>query len=374
MMLFGAIITLAYLILIGSLIYGYDKIELFIPKSKIPKTKFSVIIPFRNEASHLPALLKSIEELNYPSDLFEVVLVDDASTDNSVNLVESFIGQSKKHVSWLPNVRLTASPKKDAILTGIKSSLNPWIVTTDADCILPKYWLDSFDQFIQQSDALCIAAPVTYFNDNKLLNSFQTLDILSLQGATIGGFGIKKPFLCNGANFAYQKTLFKELQGFDGNSQIASGDDIFFLEKAIRYNPNKVTYLKSNLAVVKTHSEPTLKKILSQRIRWASKTKASNSNMSKLTGTIVLLMNFFVILSFLNCFIDFSGYKLFINVFIIKLITDFLLLYKLAAFFGQKNTLSIYPAASLIYPFFNIYVGILSLYSGYKWKDRVFKG
>ena len=70
---------------------------------------------------------------------------------------------------------------------------------------LPKYWLDSFDEFIQQTHAICIAAPITYQTNPSFLNRFQALDILSLQGATIGGFGINKPFLCNGANFGYKK-------------------------------------------------------------------------------------------------------------------------------------------------------------------------
>jgi hypothetical protein len=71
------------------------------------------------------------------------------------------------------------------------------------------------------------------------LDHFQQLDLTSLQGATIGSFGLNKAFMCNGANFAYTKSLFEKLNGFDGNNKIASGDDVFLLQKAVEKFPEK---------------------------------------------------------------------------------------------------------------------------------------
>jgi hypothetical protein len=48
----------------------------------------------------------------------------------------------------------------------------------------------------------------------------------------MGSFGIGG-FMCNGANFAYTKSLFEDLSGFDGNNTIASGDDVFFYKKLL---------------------------------------------------------------------------------------------------------------------------------------------
>ena len=369
MILGSIIITLIYLLLIGSFVFEFDKVKSFILEGLSAKTTFTIIIPFRNEDENLPDLLKSIATLEYPKHLFEIIFVDDDSEDDSVKIIKN----SLLNVSIIKNERTSNSPKKDAITSAIKQAKNNWIITTDADCVLPKYWLDSFDEFIQKNNSKCIVAPVTYSLENTFLNQFQLLDILSLQGATIGGFGIQKPFLCNGANFAYQKTLFKELNGFEGNTNIASGDDIFLLEKAVKTYPKSIHYLKCEQAIVTTESQPSFKALISQRIRWAAKTSAYNNWFGKLTGLIVLLMNTLVIVTLLLSILGILNFKICFYILFIKFNIDFLLIYKSASFFNQKRVLKSYALGFLIYPVFSVYVAFISTFKGYKWKDRQFK-
>jgi cellulose synthase/poly-beta-1,6-N-acetylglucosamine synthase-like glycosyltransferase len=369
MILISFIITLLYLLLIGSLVYGFDKVTVFKLEDITAKTKFSVVIPFRNEAENLPSLLQSIESLNYPEQLFEVFLIDDESEDNSVETIL----KSGVDVIVIPNKRQTNSPKKDAITTAINYAKHEWIITTDADCILPKYWLDSFDEFIQKNDAVCIVAPVTYNHQSSFINRFQLLDVLSLQGAAIGGFGIKKPFLNNGANFAYKKDLFFQLNGFEGNTDIASGDDIFFLEKVLKTQPQQLHYLKCEHSIVKTKPQPSWGELISQRIRWAAKTSAYNNWFGKLTGLIVLLMNALVIVGLLLSLFEVFNFKILIYILIIKFSVDFFLIYKSASFFNQKEVLLSFVLSFFIYPFVSVYVAFISFFMGYKWKGRQFK-
>tara|TARA_R110002050_G_scaffold94765_3_gene197358 strand:- start:98550 stop:99680 length:1131 start_codon:yes stop_codon:yes gene_type:complete len=375
MVLTSLIITILYLILIGSFALGFDKVPVFKLEDLPSKTKFSVIISFRNEAEHVPELLKSIDTLNYPKHLFEIILVDDASQDNSVKLINNFLktNLAKTPISIIKNERKTNSPKKDAITSAINQAKNEWIITTDADCILPKYWLDSFDEYIQKTNAKCIAAPVTYQSTNSFLNRFQLLDLLSLQGATIGGFGLKKPFLCNGANFGYQKSLFKALNGFDGNSNIASGDDIFLLEKVAKKHSETLHYLKCEQTIVSTESQASWKHLLSQRLRWAAKTSAYNNWFGKLTGIIVLVMNALIITTGLLVLIGSFNFKILLYILFIKLNIDFFLIYKSATFFYQKDILQSFVFGFLLYPFFSLYIAFLSVFSNYKWKGRTFK-
>ncbi|MFI1773123.1 glycosyltransferase family 2 protein [Thalassobellus citreus] len=373
MILASIIITIFYLILIGSFAVGFDKVSVFKLEDLPSKTKFSVIIPFRNEAEHLPELLKSIKTLNYPKHLFEIIFVDDTSEDDSVKLIEHFIKTTRTTISIIQNERKTNSPKKDAITSAINKAKNEWIITTDADCVLPKYWLDSFDEYIQKTSTKCIAAPVTYLSTNSFLNRFQLLDLLSLQGATIGGFGLKKPFLCNGANFGYQKALFKTLNGFDGNSNIASGDDIFLLEKVAKKHPKALHYLKCEQAIVSTEPQTSWKHLISQRLRWAAKTSAYNNWFSKLTGLIVLAMNALIITSVLLTIIGSFNFKILLYFLFIKLNIDFFLIYKSATFFNQKEILRSFVFGFLLYPFFSVYIVFLSTFSNYKWKGRTFK-
>ncbi|RIA08526.1 cellulose synthase/poly-beta-1,6-N-acetylglucosamine synthase-like glycosyltransferase [Flavobacteriaceae bacterium MAR_2010_72] len=372
MTLIALLVTFIYVILIGAFIFGFDKVEDFKLEDLPASTKFTVVIPFRNESKNLPGLLKSINELEYPSTHFEIVFVDDESTDNSVELITSFIKKSKKHISLIENIRSTKSPKKDAITTAISNAKYNWIVTTDADCVLPKYWLDTFDCFIQKQDTQFIVAPVVYVKSDSFLNRFQILDFLSLQGATIGSFGINKPFLCNGANLAFSIDLFKLLNGYEGNTNIASGDDIFLLEKAVKKDSKLVHYLKSPNVMVTTVPQPNLNGLISQRLRWAAKTSSYGNLFGKLTGLSVVCMNAFLICLLMFFIVGIVPAKTLMYVFLIKFGIDFLLLYKTSRFFDNSQLLLSYFFSSLLYPFFNVFVAFASVFSGYRWKGRAY--
>ncbi len=367
------IITSIYLGLIGGFVYGFDKVSVYKVSEDAPETKFSVIIAFRNEATHLETLVSSIADLNYPKTHFEVIMINDDSEDTSAEIIEALKSKyTTLNISVLKNERNTSAPKKDAITVGIKHAKFNWIVTSDADCILPKYWLDIYDSFIQLHSPNLVTGPVVYHNGNRFIDRFQILDLLSLQGATIGSFGIGKPIMCNGANLAYSKSLFNEVKGFEGNTHIASGDDVFMLEKALKYNKNNVYYIKNNLLTVKTTTESNLNDLLRQRIRWASKTTNYNSIFVKLTGLIIILMNALILCLPLFYVVGFITAKSLLYTFVIKVLIDFLLLYKSARFLEQDHFMTSFIASSFVYPLFSTYVAVLSVFRDYKWKGRHF--
>lgn len=375
------LIIILYLVLIGALVSGFDKIEEFKLQDLPPQTKFSVVIPFRNEAEQLPKLLRSISNLNYQKSMFEIIFVDDASEDDSVAIIEKYISEmaSKKgfafsqHIRIIENKNTSNSAKKDAITSAIKISEFEWIITTDADCSLPKYWLDSFDEYIQSTQGNCIVAPVSYDETDSFFKRFQCLDILSLQGATIGAFGINQPFLCNGANFGYKKSLFNAVNGFEGNKTIASGDDIFLLEKFVKYNAKQVHYLKSSKAVVTTNLTETFNQLIQQRLRWASKTSRYNTWFTKAVGVLIFLANFISITLIPLVLLNAITARTAITLFAIKFFIDFLLLFKSARFFKQETLLLTYVFSSLIYPFFCVYIVLLTPFKAYEWKGRTFR-
>lgn len=373
MLVITVVILLLYLFLIGKFAFAIEKVSEFKLQDIPAKTKFTVIVPFRNEAENFPALLNSIAELNYQNSLFEIILVNDDSEDLSEDIVTKFISTSTLDITLIQNKRQSNSPKKDAISSAIKISKYDWIITTDADCVLPKYWLDSFDTFIQQNDVKMVVGPVTYHQVNGFLKHFQLLDFLSLTGSTIAGFGICKPFLCNGANLAYKASFFNSMNGFEGNDTIASGDDIFLMEKALKADKNSVKYLKNKHVVVQTIPQPDFKSLLSQRIRWANKASNYNNNFAKLVGLMVLLANSVIVISFVLMVLGLFQFKTFAYLFLLKLLIDFLLIYKASMFFSKEQALKYYLPSSLLYPFFSVYVAVVGSFSSYKWKDRRFK-
>lgn len=359
------IITLWYVLNILWLIYGFAKVKMFTTKEHSPTTRFTIIVPFRNEAQNLPNLLDSIEKLNYPNDLFNVILVDDGSTDSFK------IPKTKFQISILKNIRKTNSPKKDAINTAIKNVLTDWIVTTDADCIVPVNWLNIFDTFIKEHEPKMMVSGVYYQSGASILDNFQELDLMSLQGTTIGSFGNYQAFMCNGANFAYRKDFFEELKAFEGNESIASGDDVFLLQKALKNESKKVHFIKSNETLVLTQTEKTWLTLFHQRVRWASKTGNYSGFYSKQLGLNVFVMNltWIIITAFSSC--CFLSLKLFLSIITIKFIVDSFLILMTSKFFKIKvNHLLI---SNLIYPFFSTAVVSYSFFGSYKWKDRTFK-
>lgn len=292
-----SILFFFYLLIISLLSYGFDKVKVYSTKNHSPRTKFTVVIPYRNEAENLLKLLHSIAELNYPTSLVDFIFVDDDSNDNSTIIINEFSKEYDSKIRAIPNEYISNSPKKDAISLAIEATTNDWIITTDADCILPENWLLTIDNFIQEYNCNMIVAPVTYQANNSFLHQFQFLDFLSLQSSTVGGFGIKKPFLSNGANLAYRKEIFTEVNGFENNNSIASGDDIFLLEKFIQLDKTKVKYLKSFDAIVKTQPVNTANDLIQQRVRWASKSAKYKLPFGKIIGIIILFGNMTIALS-----------------------------------------------------------------------------
>jgi len=354
-----------YFVAILLLIYGFAKVENYDTIGLKPKTTFTIVVPFRNEAENLPVLLESISKINYPTDLFEVILVDDESEEKFQIL------NSKFQISIIDNIRVSNSPKKDAISTAIPLVKTEWIITTDADCLVAENWLLTLDNYIQTHQVVMIAGAVTYECNNSFLHHFQQLDLASLQGATIGSFGLQKAFMCNGANFAYTKLLFETLNGFEGNDTIASGDDVFLLQKAIAKFTERVHYLKSRNTIVTTKSLDSWKSLFYQRVRWASKTGSYQSNFGKLLGLLVFAGNLISVLSFGLWIIGFIPFGLPFSLFVLKFIIDSVLIYK-ANRFLTKNKIRHLVLSSLLYPFFSVSVALYSLFGKYEWKGRQF--
>ncbi|WP_430399945.1 glycosyltransferase family 2 protein [Flavobacterium sp.] len=357
-------ILIIYLLFISALLFGFCKITKNEVNALKPKTTFSIVVPFRNEADNLPKLLHTISLLNYPKELFEIILVDDESYE------EFRIQNLEFRIQVIKNIRKSNSPKKDAIETAIEIAKNDWIITTDADCLVQKDWLLSIDNYIQNSHLKMIAAGVTYLPKKGFLAAFQTLDFMSLQGATLGSFGIGKPFMCNGANFAYSKSFFQELNGFNGNENIASGDDVFLLQKAVLKAPKSVGFLYDSKSIVATQTVNTWKELFMQRVRWAAKSTGYNSLFGKLLALIVFAANLCWILVFTLWLIgklDQNYFMLFIGS---KFLVDLILLQKTAHFF--KTKLSWILASSFLYPIFSSSVALYALFGKYEWKGRTF--
>ncbi|WP_229734089.1 glycosyltransferase [Flavobacterium orientale] len=340
---------------------GFKKVPKSNENSSVEKLSFSIVVPFRNEAGSLPILLKSIEKLNYPVENFEVILVDDESTDGFR------VASCGFRVLSVENERKSNSPKKDAIQTAIQHSKFDWIITTDADCIVPENWLLDLNHYIHNTKKQMVCGPVFFKSKSNFINDFQQIEMISLQAVTIGSFDFNLAFMCNGANFTYSKNFFQQLSGFEGNEQIASGDDVFLLQKAVKNFPDEVGFLLKKDFHVTTNSAESWTELFQQRIRWAGKSKAYSSCFGKFVALTVFFGNLAFIISLI--FFVFGFFEMIILL-ILKVISDLLVANQTARFYKikMKNTL----LTALVYPFFSSAVALYSLFGTYEWKGRTF--
>jgi cellulose synthase/poly-beta-1,6-N-acetylglucosamine synthase-like glycosyltransferase len=361
---------------------AWKSIPVFVAPPSLSQIKISVIIPARNEERNIGRLLTAIQEQTYPTSLFEVIVVDDHSTDTTAVVVQQF---STVKLIQLKEEGIN-SYKKKAIETGIAAATGELIVTTDADCMPLRDWLKTIAAFKEEKEAVFIAAPVVLTpyltpypsplrgeGGNSLLSIFQQLDFMVLQGITGAAVYKKQLSMCNGANLAYERNAFHAVNGFAGIDNIASGDDMLLMHKIGKQYPDKIHYLKSKEAIVSTQPMKTLKAFFNQRIRWASKTR----HYSDIRIILVLLLVYLFNLSFLALVIAgffCNYYWLYLaGLWIAKTIIELPFVFSVASFFKKQSLLRYFFFFQPLHVLYMILSGLLGQFGKYEWKGRLVK-
>lgn len=363
------------------IVFGYALVIILLSKELLtyPKTvidqesnklSFTIIINYRNEEVHLPALLKSITNQHYDFKLLHWIFINDQSVDQSFNILNAFKANHPEiNISLIDRIPNSASGKKDGITQAVKLSKHNHIITTDADCLLPKNWVSCYNAIYNtHSDAHFIAAPIQLEQKDSFLSAIQQQEMTALQLITVGSFSFRQPFMCNGANMSFKKEAFQEVSGYEGNTDISSGDDIFLLEKLAAEDVMKCRYLKSRHAIVTTFPKQRLSEVISQRARWAQKGSETKSLLNKLVSFQVLMMSLLFIISPLLWYFSVITNQMFIGVFIVKGFTDMITLVIGNQFFENIKWRYV-PINFLIYPFLVLAITFKSL-SKPQWHGR----
>lgn len=395
-MIYMAFLLISLLLLIpySVLILYYRKswlhIKDFTPGGKLPENELpfvSIIIAARNEERNIGNCVQSILRQTYPRDKFEIIITDDHSTDNTVAVINSF-GRENIHVISLSDFtgnKILNSYKKKSIETALKFAKGVLVVTTDADCITPEKWLETLVAFYKEKLPVFIALPVAFNSPAPrlragtaarkklgalLLEKFQSLDFMTLQGITGASVNEKFHGMCNGANLAYEKKIFYEAGGFEGIDEIASGDDMLLMHKVQKLYPDKIQFLKSPDVIVETLPVETLKEFMNQRIRWASKTDKYTDK--KITSVLLLVyfLNTWIFILGISSFFYIKGFYLFLASIAIKMIVELLFLYPVTRFFKKQGLLWWFVPAQPFHILYILIAGWLGKFGTYRWKGR----
>jgi glycosyltransferase involved in cell wall biosynthesis len=276
----------------------FSQLKSIIPKKLVP---FSVIISARNEARNLIEYLPSILEQDYPT--FEVIIIDDDSTDDSAEILNHFKGQyAHLHINKIEHKK--SAGKKEGLQQGIMNAKYEWLVFTDADCY-PKS-----DQWLRKLATKCderteiILGYSPYRKENGLLNDFIRYETF-MTAVIYGTFTLSgMPYMGVGRNMAYKKSTFLTTVNKEKFEKTASGDDDLAVN-AMANSHNTVLQFDEKARVISL-PKTTFSDFINQKTRHISPSTHYKAGHQWLLGLLAMSQaTFYPIIIFL-CFLNYN--------------------------------------------------------------------
>jgi poly-beta-1,6-N-acetyl-D-glucosamine synthase len=325
----------------------------------------SVVVAYRNEETNISDLIEDLSAQDYPNG-YEIILVNDHSTDQSLQLVEQQKNERIVSVS-LPD---HTEGKKQALKYGASIAKGEILLLTDADCRVKPTWLRLMCMPFAKNSTLMVAGPFLYIYDTQLLGFFQHIEQTLLWGFSKTMASIQHPVMCNGANLAIRKDLYLSLVEKIHNNT-PTGDDIFLLQEVKKIDVKGIVYLDRNETITYSHPTHNLRTLLNQKIRWASKSSKLSDPAMNFVGGLFIVTNIYFLYSLIcgspKSFLIKTGFELF---FLSTIYT-----YQ----FGKLKSISktlLFVLKSfcilMIYPFYALLVAILAKTTHFEWKGRVY--
>lgn len=362
------VVMISYFFLLLFMMWGWKKVRRHSLNTSGELISISVLVPFRNEAIHIHHLIHSLANINYPLDQFEVIFINDHSEDNSEQVVRSLIHDKLNFT--LINLDKATQGKKMAITYGVSMANHELIATTDADCIVPSEWLQKINDSFYNDKTKLVFGGVGLKTTTSFFSKVQALEFTSLigSGAATMGFGIFT--MCNGANLAYRKEAFNKVNGYEGNLNIASGDDEFLARKIETAYPESIKFMNNADAVVVSRPTTSAKGFIQQRLRWAGKWKYNASLMTKLLAFYILLVQMVFVGLMISAAMLTEYLWIPLSLVVVKLLLECSFLRSVGRFLKVKWIWGAFFVLQLIYPLYVIGIGIVSQLSTYEWKGR----
>ncbi|MBX2894653.1 MAG: glycosyltransferase [Cyclobacteriaceae bacterium] len=323
----------------------------------------AVVVAMRNEALNLETLIASLAHQNYKGK-WELILVDDHSEDNTVQVAQ--ILKHKFSQLIITIMQATGKGKKQALTAGIGQAIAEIIVTTDADCELPREWLTDMVRSFKPTTQL-VAGSVCLKHNPVFFGKLQAVEFASVMATGLGMLGWNKPIMCNGASLAFKKSAFEAVAGYAGNEHIPTGDDEFLMRKISKRFPQSIRAIRFGNNSCKTRPAKSVNEFFEQRIRWASKWGA-NSPIGKLLAVLVLI--FQIAWLPMVAIALFTQSPFLLAGVLAKIVLEGVLLAYTSTLIQQPFSLLAFVVLQIFYPPYVMIVALASQLVGYKWKGR----
>ncbi len=292
LLLIASIITVLYAAMIIYAIYGWKKLK--VEEESEPWLGVSILVAARNEAENIETVIRDIFNQSYANELFELIVIDDHSEDETLSIAESLKAE-------FPNLKVLSNTdgegKKAALQTGIHEAKFDTIATVDADCRVPSEWLINMTSHWIKERTKMLLGPIVFQSNQTVLQQSQAMEMLAIMGLTGGFASHQNPIMANGANLFFSKAAFEETGGYM-SSENPSGDDVFTMLQFSETWPESVRFVKHYEAAVLTKPEATFSAFWQQRKRWLSKKSGYSNWLVKGTAIITYLANAAAFVSF----------------------------------------------------------------------------
>jgi len=362
---------MAYYVLMMVLLEGWRKAvrQPANKKSSVKHPIISVLIAARNEEVNIRNILIDLSGQFYPPDCFEVLIINDHSSDNTIDRIYRWLGSNSFTNFRLFSLKDSLSGKKAAITEGVSQAKGEIIVTTDADCRVPPGWLCSIATGFEDTTQL-ISGPVIFKPTDSIFNTLQVMEFASLVGMGASTLALNIPTICNGANLAYRKEVFCSVGGFEGNEHIPSGDDEFLLKKVAKKYPEGVKFNANDEAIVMAKANSSFQEFVNQRLRWAGKWRGHGIGVSSILAIFIFLLYGAVLMLFplaiLNL-VTFGDFALLLGA---KLLVDMLFITRVQKFLGIPFSITSFILLQFVYPLYVIFFGLTANFLRPDWKGR----
>ncbi len=327
----------------------------------------SVIVPARNEKEGIAQCLEALAHQDYPMESHEVILVDDRSEDGTAEIIQAFCA-GRRHFSL---VRVSGekpgmTSKKHALLCGIGASKGEILLFTDADCTPPPGWVRTLAGHFGEGIGLVAGfSPLTRYPSPSFWHRLVALDSLALAGVAASSFRLGYPLTCSGRNLAYRKKVFEDAGGFDSISGFVSGDDDLFMQQVRDRTKWRLSYATEEASFVPSIPPRSLKDLINQRTRHASKGLHYPAGM--VAGLIgVYFLNLLLLLSPVLPG-PFTAYAL---LFLTKAAGEWIFIARAASLFKQKPLLAYFPLAAVLHIPYVAILGLWGQIGRFSWKGK----
>ncbi len=329
----------------------------------------SVVVAARNESGTIEKCISMILEQDYPRNKFEVIVVDDNSTDSTADLVKQMVKKFRnlRLYKLSPPRNESIGRKPESITLAVSAAKGEIVLTTDADCAVPKTWLKAMTKDFSD-DVMFQAGPVIEMQTGSFLNEVESIEFMSLIVTGAGLIGAGRPIICNGANLAYRKAAFKAVQGFEGTA--SSNDDETLMQRIFNRNIGKVRFVADPEAIVRTESNNNLWSFLKQRLRWAAK-KGRYEDKTILAELVLLYFFCFVLLGAVGASFFVPELRIPVAiVFGLKIVLDYLAMRRGTHLLKQKLNGLVFLVAELFHVPYIVFTGAAGQFIPQEWKGR----